>query len=318
MAVLPYDIKRNITPVDERGVVLGKMNVSPQGTFSNVGNLSDQDILDQISVINDIQNTRGLISDESAYLANLQAEQRNRQQGQISAEEQKILDIFGGGGGGAGNFDQSQLIKDLTESTANQRGALETIFGERQRAGIQSLNDLFNQQRGQRIDEAAALGNLRNPNASIGINQIDAERNRNLANFITGLQGQYGQAQTDLESNLQGRLQSGREFGANLGLESAKARAGLLQGGSQFGKTFGLEQQKFGESRRNTALDRLFQQQSMDEARRLGELQAKASEPSILGQIGGLFGGLGKVAGGIGQLYGGVGSFRKSKTAGAY
>ena len=172
-----------------------------------------------------------------------------------------------------------------SEESAIQRKALEDIFGSQE----SSLNREFSQQRGNTIDELASIGGLRQPGlVTKSLANVDAQRQNALADLF----GRKGQAQLGLQDTL-----------FNQGL----AKANLAQGGQQFNANLGFQKQQFGESQRQNSLQNIFNQQSIEQADRLGRLQADASKKSDLEKYLGLGSGIGT---GIGSILTGIGSAR--------
>jgi hypothetical protein len=332
MATLPYKPASDVTFIGREGAVLPKFRTAVAGEDQNSVNLlEDEDLLKQISIAREIEAQRGLKPFEAERLANLLAVQKGRTAQASDMSQQGIDKLFGGQTGGgspsysAPAFDLNAYEKDLQGNAAAQRAAQDSIFNSQRTSGVQQLNDIFGAQRGQTIDEQGALGSrLLSGAGQRSVADVDAQKNKSIADFITSQSGKEGEARLGIETGLQNNLLAGKQFGydtnlknsslglgyADLGLREKMGRAGLLQSGSQFGETLGLEKEKFAEGRRQGALDQLFQRETMEQAERLGRAQADAAEPSILDQVTGVVGGIGSLAGGVGGLMGGMGALK--------
>lgn len=272
----------------------------------------------------------GLAGSTQAMLQRLKEEQGNRQAKiDQTNQENQLMALFGGGGGGntAPAFNFADYERDLQTSAGNQRKSIEDIFSNQQTSGLQGLDERYNPVRKQAIEEAAVLGNLRSPAfQGTTLANIDAARSRDTSNLLGQLGAGRGQAMANLEQGLAGQLQRGREFGANmghqqnqLGLERASRLGGLLQGGQQFGQNFGLSNRQFNAGQSQNAFENNLALQGLNEASRLGQMQANAQKKSGWDEFAGIAGGIGSLAGGFGNLAGGLSSFRrKPMTTGAY
>ena len=331
MAVLPYQ-NRNIVPIGREGGSFTFDLRKPVESQNNPLLLNENELLRQISVLEEINAQRGLSQAEAEQLANLRASQefKTRRSGDFAAQE--IERLFGDGGSGGGTveapaFDQSAFEGELEKSIGGQRSALDAIFSARRKEGLGSLEDLFAKQRGQTIEEQAALGSrLLSPSGQASIADVDAAKAKAMADFITSLSGEEGRARLSVETALPQQILAGKQFGteagfrqAGLGLQGKElslreklGKAGLLQSSGQFGQTLGLEKEKLAETKRRMALDDLFNQESLELAERAGKATAGAAGPSALGQLSQVVGGIGGLAGGVGTLFGGLGSARDS------
>ena len=357
MATMPFQKVRNRSSVfagPEGGLFdLKFLSGQRQASTPFLAELDDSALIDQITRMKEIDVQRGLNQGEADSLAEMIAEQEGRTQRRVGVEQSQLDELFGGqpsvpsyGIPATGSvpsvpaFDQKAYEDELAKTTTGQRAALDTVFGARQRAGLQSLEDIFSKDRGRAIEEQAALGSrLLSPAGQASIGNVDAARAKAIGDFITSLEGERGQAQFGLESGLPGQILAGKQFGTEagfkqaglgismdelglreklgmgeLGLREKLGRADLLQTGGQFGQTLGLEKEKLGLERRKSVMDELFNRQSLEQAERLGEQQASAAkDDEFLNTLTGVVGGIGSIAGGGGKLLGGIAAL---KTAG--
>jgi len=166
-------------------------------------------------------------------------------------------------------------------SDQRTRDAIDQVFGNQQDVQTRNLNDLYNTQRGNAIEEAAANGNSRQPafQASLA-NGIDANRGRAMSDLFSNLGAAKGQAVVGNENNIQNR-----------NLSRASSMAGLLTGQNNFGTSLGtntgLAQQTFNAGQRQQAMDNLFNQQTLDQAKLLGQAQANGQQNNGLAGAGG-------------------------------
>lgn len=293
--------------------------------------MTDQELHDQIiGLQNMVKNTTGN-SEKYGYtsgalynrLATQMQEEVNKRENDkaIASQKSELESILGGVGGGgisggipSSGYDIGALERDARSGADTQRKALEDIFSAGKTSGTNAINEVFANQRGQAIDELSAMGGLRQPGlVSKSLADVDARKSNSLRDLFLGLEGQRAQGRLGVESDIAGRLERGREFGANLGqnesqfgrnLEQNRRQnlASMLQGGGQFQQTFGLEQNKFSNQKQRQSIDDIFNRQALDQADRLGRMQADAAKPTFLDQFAQVTGGIGNLAGGIGSL----------------
>lgn len=222
-----------------------------------------------------------------------------------SEERQRIMDIYGGGGGVSGG---QSLEASLQASTEAQRKALEDAYAAEEGMGARTLTDYLGKQRRNLIEEASAGGGGgRRGYLTQQLANQDAEAGNAMSDYIAKLRAGKGQAMVGLEEGLQGRLLQGR----GQDLQRAQSLSSLLQGGGQFQQSFGLERDKFGYLKGRDTLSDIQDQQALQEARDLGRLQAEASKPTGLQQFGQIAGGVGSLVGGIGGMAGGIGALKQ-------
>src|SRR3990167_4576822 len=188
--------KTYTTFIGREGAIIPKLRSNiPAENQDNPNLLSDEDLLRQISVAREIEAQRGLNPQEAQMLSGLLEAQKFRQGRQQDMASQEIDKIFGQGGGGPSGFDIEDYTKGLSESAQRQRDALASIFGSRRKSGIGNIEEIFGKQRGQTIDEQGALGSrLLSRSGQASIANVDAQKNKAIADFITSLEGEEGGA----------------------------------------------------------------------------------------------------------------------------
>lgn len=205
-------------------------------------------------------------------------EEQNRRQGAAreATEDAKLRGLFAdGGGGGAVGPSQEQIA-------GTRRGALSDLFGARRQDATSTLDDLFRQQRGTALDEAAVTGNLRQPGfLSSTVADLDASRSKSLSELLNQLTGQEAQASLNLEADLAGEGLQGR----GLDIQQGGVLGGLLSGESQFGRTFGLDRDVFGEGKRQFDIGQLFGRDELSERVRDRKLREKQGKKSTFDKI---------------------------------
>lgn len=266
-------------------------------------------------------------------LTSLKNEQAKRETSNAQKQQQDtLISLFGGvggtgGAGGTGGFDQQAYNNDLETSAANQRGAVNDIYNNQQAQGLQGIDERYNPQRKQAIEEAGVLGNLRSPAfQSTTLANMDASRSRDTSNLLSQLGSSRGQALTGVEQGLAGQLQQGRQFGVNaqqsqnqLGLQRTTSLANLLQGNNQFGQTFGLQNQQFNAGQGQQGYENQLNNFGLNNAIQSGNRQAQIDRQNQQqGQFSSLANGIGGLAGGLGGLFGGLGKTPKVPTGQAY
>lgn len=266
----------------------GAVNVLPQPPKSTISDLpdfsswTDDQIRKYMGTINGTLNNAGTSTTDAQTL-----------QGQLGTLQNELNTRIN-------NQNRSDITNAFSDTGAtsdqNIRNAIDQIFGNQQNVQTQNLNNLFSQQRGNAIEEAAALGNLRQPGfQSSTLNNIDAQKSQAMAQLLGTLGAGQGQARVGAENDI-----------ANRNLQRAGSMASLLTGQSNFGQNFGLQQNQFNSNQRQQSMDNLFNQQAMDQAGQLGQMQANAQKKSPWDTLGGIAGGIGGLAGGTGQLLGGL------------
>lgn len=306
--------------------------------------LSDKELQDYLAYFENLTSrplpgdaTPGQFSNREGWQRTLQRlrEVQGQRETQVRTDQEQkrlmeILGVAGGAGGGSGGasgpvFDPQAYLAEQQGAAQAQRNAIEDIFKTVTPQQTQALNEVFNQQRGQAIEEAAAAGNLRQPAfMSSVLGRMDADRGKAMADLFANLGSKRSESLLGVEERLAEAGRRGREFAASLGQDEShfgrnldQSRrmnlANLLQGGGQFQQTFGLERDKFGEAKAQNALENLFNRESLAQADRLGKMQASANKPSALSQITGLVGGAGQLIGGISDLAGTFSTFGKPK-----
>lgn len=278
----------------------------------------------------------GSASASQNMLKRIKDEQTNRQTKQASDAQQQQLQALlgGGGGGGLGSgpqqpaFDQVAYEQDLQNSAANQRQSINDIYSNQQQGALQGLGERYDPLRKQSIEEAAVLGNLRSPAfQGTTLANIDNARSRDTSNIMAQLGVSRGQALGNLEQGLgqqigQGRqfganlAQQGNQFGQNLNFQRQNSLANLLQGNNQFGQTFGLQNRQFNANQAQQGFENDLNMQGLNEASRLGNMQANAQKKTGWDTFGNIVGGLGGLVGGIGGLAGGVGALKAGSAMG--
>lgn len=152
-------------------------------------------------------------------------------------------------------FTQNTPAYNPSQDTANINEMFNTQQGQQARA----LDEMFAKDRGNAIEEAAALGNLRQPTfTSSTLNNIDAMKARAMQELFASLG--IGKNQALLGAGAEGR---------NYNLNRAGQMAGIQQGGEQFAQSLGFQKDKFGTqstlAKRQQDLDELFRRDSLSE-----------------------------------------------------
>lgn len=189
-------------------------------------------------------------------------------------------------------------FEKLARDTAQERRALVGTLSDLdiQRGG-EDINRQFGDTRRGLIEEDAALGRLRQPVSSIRTGQLDAQRNKAFSDLVREVRGSQLGKESDIQGESLNQINQGRQFGANLGLQTSQ----LGENRRQFNQNFSEQMRQFNDTQRN---DRLKFQDELDASDRLGKLQAEASKPGILDYVNTGFNGLAALGGAVG----GVGS----------
>ena len=199
-----------------------------------------------------------------------------------------------------------QSVQGQAESEARSRQSLKDIFNTARTSGESNINRRFADDRGRAIDEASAARLSRMPGfLTKSLADIDARKTDTLADFFGGLETERARGKLGLEDTLFGRGQS--QQGLNL------QKAGLLTGVNEFGQNLGFNREQFGEQKRRSTIDDIFNQKTLDQAERLGRAQAEASEPGFYDKFGAVTGGIGSLLGGVGSLIPSRPSRKKTK-----
>jgi len=218
-------------------------------------------------------------------------------------------------------INQSQIDQNLAlfdryspqVDESSDRAAIAELFQTRRGQEMNALNEMFNQQRGQAIEEAAATGNLRQPAfAASQLNNIDALK----AKAVQALFAELGIGEN---TALLDRTAQNRELGFN----KARVAAGIRQGGQQFGDELAFGRDQFnttmGLKRRDQDLDDLFRRDQLNLQRSMFEESQPSGFDKNLARAGNVVG-IAKNITGIGKdIFGGVGpEAGKKRTGGLF
>ncbi len=206
-----------------------------------------------------------------------------------------------------GNIDKTlglfnQYSPQVDESS--DRAAIDDLFKTQQDQKLQALNDMFAQQRGQAIDEAAATGNLRQPGfQAYNLNSIDALKSKAVEQLFAELG--IGKNQAILDSNARNR---------ELGFNKARTAAGIMQGGQQFGDELSFNRDKFdtstGLSKREQDLNDLFRRDELGQRQRMFDDSQPSGFDKNLARAGAAANVFGNVTAGVKNLLGSGGALR--------
>lgn len=180
-----------------------------------------------------------------AQLASFESELSGIEEGKAQRDVERQLGFFEEALPAGATETQSDLVRDL--------------FSTRRAEDIDALDQLFKEQRGSQLDEAAVAGNLRQPGFQASLAQgIDANKSRAVGDLLSRLSGQEA-----------GQLLNVSQRGQDLGLQAAGAKAGIVGGESQFARNLGLDKDRFGFQRdfstRQQGLDELFRNAQLAE-----------------------------------------------------
>lgn len=180
----------------------------------------------------------------------------------------------------AGMLDKT--IPQTTGIDPAEQKAIEDIFNTRKTSQTNALNEVFNQQRGQAIDEAAITGNLRQPNfLAYQLGNQDAGRAKALTDMFS-----------NLESEKSGELLGGIRSGQNAARTGALNKVNLLSGLQGQSRSANLAERGFnadvGLANRKQTFDEIFGNAQLAEQVR-GRTDIDEWDKHI-GRIGGLVG----------------------------
>lgn len=124
------------------------------------------------------------------------------------------------------------------------------------------------------VNDLAGQGMLTQPNSRYALNQLEANRGRDISSGLTTLEGQRAQGNIDVSGKIEDILQRNRDRSQNA---------------YQFNQSFNA-------NRDDNAFNQGLQRKQLTVAEQLGRLQAKGREPGTLDYINSAIGGAGAAA----------------------
>lgn len=150
-------------------------------------------------------------------------------------------------------------------ANALQNADLQKSFDTAYNAGEQNLvnsynNDVYNPAKTKTADDLAGQGMLTNPNSRYALNQVEANKGRDITSGLNVLAGNKAAGQVDIAKTL---------------ADLQQQNLNRAQSAYQFGQTFNANQD-------NTAFNQGLQRKGLDIASQIGKLQAGNQKPGTL------------------------------------
>jgi hypothetical protein len=205
--------------------------------------------------------------------------------------------------------DQSAFTAEAQAQAKQQQDYLDQLQAQQEQSATQTLKGQFGEEMGRQNKEAAAAGNLFQPNRQENVNRASDKFMQSLGQTIGQIRGAGLGAKAQGQADLLSRLQNQSQFGQNLGLQGQQVdlsrRLGI--GG------LNLQNRSFSQGVNEFNIGQKNEQTNRDLAWRLGQAQAEANKPGILDYVNTAIGGVGALAGGAGAVLSGIGAMKGNK-----